>query len=220
MNLKWKRPDCFTLMDALNTTRSEFMTSRQVVRSTVLTCALVVMLMFQGCIVGPSLYQGSFNDYNDAIRKTSDGQMLANLVRMRYFESPVFLQVASVSTSFTLSGNAGASATLNESASNNYGLSTGVGYSETPTITFSLPDSQEYYGRLLAPLSADQVTSLILGGFNSELVFRTAVRGINGLNNQNAEFANFQRNLHPTPSFGRRSRSSKSSGPRESWTWN
>ena len=190
MNLKWKRPDCFILMDALNTTRSEFMTSRQVVRSTVLTCTLVVLLMFQGCIVGPSLYQGSFNDYNDAIRKTSDGQMLANLVRMRYFESPVFLQVASVSTSFTLSGNAGASATLNESASNNYGLSTGVGYSETPTITFSLPDSQEYYGRLLAPLSADQVTSLILGGFNSELVFRTAVRGINGLNNQNAEFAN------------------------------
>ena len=177
-------------MDALNAIRNQVIPYRSVVRSTVLTCALVVMLMFQGCIVGPSLYQASFDDYNDAIRKTSDGQMLANLVRIRYFESPVFLQVASVSTSFTLSGNMGGSATLNESASNNYGLSTGAGYSESPTITFSLPDSQAYYGRLLAPLSADQVTSLVLGGFDSELVFRTAVRGINGLNNQNAEFAN------------------------------
>jgi hypothetical protein len=51
-----------------------------------------------------------------------------------------------------------------------------------------LPASQEYYGRLLAPLSADQVTSLVLGGFDGELVFRTAIRGINALKNQNAEF--------------------------------
>jgi hypothetical protein len=41
----------------------------------------------------------------------------------------------------------------------------------------------------LAPLSAKQVTSLVLAGFDSELVFRTAVRGINGLRNLNADYA-------------------------------
>ena len=188
MNLKEKRPGCFIFLNALNTTRAESMTSRPIVRSTVLICGLVAMLMLQGCLAGPKFYQGSFNEYNDAVRKTSDGQMLANLVRMRYYESPVFLQVASISTSFNLSGNAGASATLNENAMDNYGLSAGAGYSENPTITFSLPESGAYYGRLLAPLSAEQVTSLVLAGFDCELVLLSSVRGINGLKNLNADF--------------------------------
>jgi hypothetical protein len=50
-----------------------------------------------------------------------------------------------------------------------------------------MPESREYYGRLLAPLSAKQVTSLVLGGFDTELVFQTAIRGINGLKNQSAD---------------------------------
>jgi hypothetical protein len=174
-------------------TQSQFMTNRSIVQSTVLTCGLVVMLVFQGCIVGPSLYQASFDDYNDAIRKTADGQMLANLVRMRYYESPVFLQVASVSTNFTVSGSAGASATLNESASNNYGLNAGGGYSESPTITFSLPESREYYGRLMAPLSANQITMLIEAGFDSEMIMRTAVRRINRLENLKIDYSSYPR---------------------------
>jgi hypothetical protein len=129
------------------------MMSRQAVRSKILIWGLVIMGLLSGCTVGPTLYKSSFDDYNDAIRKTSDGQMLANLVRMRYLESPVFLQVASVSTNFTLNSNAGASAGINEGAANNYGINVGAGFSESPTITFSLPESREYYGRLMAPLS-------------------------------------------------------------------
>ncbi len=57
------------------------MISRPVVRYTVLLCGLVFMLISQGCsTVGPALYESSFEDFNDAIRKTSDGQMLSNLV--------------------------------------------------------------------------------------------------------------------------------------------
>ena len=138
------------------------MPGHPVARPAPIICGLAVMAMLQACsTVGPALYESSFDDYNDAIRKTSDGPMLANLVRMRYYESPVFLQVASVSTSFNLSGNAGASAGINEGEGNNYGLSAGGNYSESPTITFSLPESREYYGRLMAPLSASQITRLM-----------------------------------------------------------
>jgi hypothetical protein len=183
MGVKRKRPGCSVLVDALSTTRSESMTSHPVVRTTVLICSLVIMLMLQGCIAGPSLYRVSFNNYSDAIRKTADGQMLANLVRMRYYESPVFLQVASISTNFTVNGDVGASATLDKSAFDSYGFNAGAGYSESPTITFSLPESREYFGRLMAPLSANQITQMIDAGFDSEAVMRTAVRKINGLRN-------------------------------------
>jgi hypothetical protein len=177
------------------------MTRHPVVRSTALICGLLIISVFQGCTIGPTLYKSSFEDYNDAIRKTSDGQMLANLVRMRYFESPIFLQVASVSTSFNLSANAGASATLNQSAPDNFGLNAGGGYSESPTITFSLPESREYYGRLMAPLSANQITMLIEAGFDNEAVMRTAVRRINRLKNVTIEFSTYPQAPQSYPEF-------------------
>ena len=139
--------------------------------------------------MGPRLYITSFEDFNDAIRKTSDGQMLTNLVRMRYLETPVFLQVASITTSFNINGNIGASAGFPEGSGNNYGLSAGGGFSESPTISFSLPESDKYYGRLLAPLSAKQITSLVLGGFDSEAVFLTTTRVINRLRNISPQYA-------------------------------
>ena len=169
MSLMWKQPGSF-------------------VRSTALICGLVIMSMLSGCTVGPALYKTSFTQYNDAVRQTLDEQMLANLVRIRYFQSPIFLQVSSLNTSFSVGGNVGLSGTAVSGGSDTLGASVGGSYEERPTISFSMVESREYYGRLLAPLSADQVTSLVLGGFDSELVFRTSVRGINGLQNLNADF--------------------------------
>jgi len=197
MSLKGKRPDGFILMDALSTKQSEFMTRRSVVRSTILICGLMVMLMLQGCLAGPVLYEASFTQFNDAVRKTLDEQMLANLVRMRYLQSPIFLQVSSVNTSFALGGNLGASGQWPKSGSDVYGATIGGSYEERPTISFSMPESREYYGRLLAPLSADQITSLILSGFDSELVLRVAARGLNRLRNLNADYADSSKESVP-----------------------
>jgi hypothetical protein len=170
--------------------RSVFKTSRPFIRSTVLICSLLVMWMLSGCAIGPKVYKSSFEDFNDAIRKTSDGQMLSNLVRMRYLETPVFLQVASITTSFNFNANLGASAGIPEGGLNDYGLSAGAGFSESPTISFSMPESEKYYGRLLAPLSAKQITSLYFGGFDSEAVFLTTARGVNRLKNISPAFGN------------------------------
>ena len=183
MNLKWKRLERFNLID-MSTKRSGLMQSRSAVR----TCGLLVMSLLAGCTIGPAVYESSFTQYNDAVRKTMDEQMLANLVRMRYYESPMFLQVASLNTTFSVGANAGATASSVSGGDDTLGASIGGSYSETPTISFSMPESEKYYGRLLAPLSAAQVTSLVLAGFDSELVFRTAVRGMNGIQNLNAEF--------------------------------
>ena len=177
----------FISMGGLSKGSSEFMTSRSVFRSMVLICGFLVVWMFQGCTVGPQLYKTSFSEYNDAVRQTLDEQMLANLVRMRYYQSPIFLQVSSLNTSFSVGATVGATGTLSESG-NSGGANIGGSYSENPTISFSMPESQAYYGKLLAPLSAKQITSLVLGGFDTELVFRTAVRGVNRLKNLNVDF--------------------------------
>ncbi len=159
-------------------------------RTTVLAWGLAVLTMLSGCTVGPKLYKTSFTQYNEAVRQTLDEQMLANLVRMRYLQSPIFLQVSSLNASFSVGASADLSGTFPSGGSNSVSAGLGGSYSESPTISFSMPESRVYYGQLLAPLSAKQVTSLVLAGFDSELVFRTAVRGINGLKNLDAGYEN------------------------------
>jgi len=186
INSNWKQTIPFILKRVTSNKLIGIITGHSVVRLMGLGCAFVLMSMLSGCKVGPKLYKTSFTQYNDAVRTTLDEQMLANLVRIRYLQSPIFLQVSSLNTSFAIGGNVGASA----GDGGTYGANIGGSYEERPTISFSMPESRAYYGRLLAPLSADQVTSLVLAGFDSELVFRTAARGINGLKNINADFGN------------------------------
>ena len=71
--------------------------------------------------------------------------MLANLVRMRYFQTPVFLQVSSLNASFSVGANASLSGTFGSGGSNSGGAGLGGSYTESPTISFSMPESQEYF---------------------------------------------------------------------------
>ena len=52
-----------------------------------------------GCQHGPKAMQVSYQDYGAAVQQSRSEQMLTNLVRLRYHEYPVFLQVGSISAS-------------------------------------------------------------------------------------------------------------------------
>jgi hypothetical protein len=182
---------CMPAIDATQAARRGIIAKPSAVRSSFMAAGLVLMSILSGCMIGPKVYESSFNDYNDAIRKTSDGQMLSNLVRMRYLESPIFLQVSSVSSSFSVGGSAGASGTFISGGNDQAGVNAGGSYSENPTITFSLPESRKYYGMLMAPLSSFQILQLVDGGWNSRDVLRTGLRGMNNLKNSTTEYSTY-----------------------------
>jgi len=111
-------------------------------------------------------------------------------VRLRYDDTLYFLQVASISTQFSAQSNFGVTGSIPEGPSPNVlGLSGGVAYSESPIVTWSLPDSTEYYGRLLAPMGADQLTSLAHAGWNPTRVMRVGVKKMNRLRNMDFRVA-------------------------------
>ena len=65
----------------------------------VLLCTLFALT---GCSsLGPGAIQGSRSDYNLALRKTDDEQMLLNLVRLRYRDRPLLLEVSALNTQFS-----------------------------------------------------------------------------------------------------------------------
>ncbi|MDF2233160.1 hypothetical protein P2H44_11415 [Albimonas sp. CAU 1670] len=159
----------------------------------------LALLGLAGCGVQASVIQARHWDLNEMMRQTTNEQLLLNIVRLRYDETPYFLQIGSVTTSFSAGANAGAQATLPDGAPNVLGLSAGVSYAETPTVTWGLPDSRELLGRLHAPMGADQLTVLTQSGLSPASVLRIGAKKINRL--RNLEF-DLERGSYEPDSYG------------------
>ena len=107
-----------------------------------------------GCAIGPASIERDYPRYSQAMREIQDEHLLLNLVRLRYLETPVFLQLTSITTTYEVNANASVSATDSAGGGTSSGAGIGGGYRETPTFTYSLPDSREFFGRMVARLSA------------------------------------------------------------------
>jgi hypothetical protein len=152
------------------------------------TCLLPASLAVftAGCAMQAGIIQSRHWDLNETIRETTNEQLLLNLVRLRFDETPYFLQLSSITTNFSASASLGAAGTFPEGSDNNnvYGVNTGLSYSESPSVTWAIPDSREFLGRFYAPVGADQLTLLVQSGFDVVEVFRFGVQKMNGLRNR------------------------------------
>jgi len=146
-------------------------------------CVAMALAALSGCGIQSKIIEARHWELNDTIRTTTDEQLLLNIVRLRYDEVPYFLQMASVTTSFSAGANVGVGGTLPKGAPNVLSIDAGVSYSETPTVTWALPDSREFLGRLHAPMGADQLSVLAQSGLDLSLVYRIGVKKINRLRN-------------------------------------
>ena len=72
------------------------------------------VLFSAGCAsVGPSTVTRDRFDYTGAISDSWKHQMLLNMVKIRYGDAPVFLDVSSVISQYQISGQFSAGATIN-----------------------------------------------------------------------------------------------------------
>jgi hypothetical protein len=98
--------------------------------------------------------------------------MLLNLVKLRYGDAPVFLDMSSVINHYTVEGSLG------------YSSSSFAGqgaYTDRPTITY-LPVSGEKFARgLVTPIPPPVIVNLIQAGYPVDVVLRLCVHAINGI---------------------------------------
>src|SRR4051794_28798023 len=58
-------------------------------------------LAASGCL-GPAAVRSTRMRYNEVVRSTSDEQLLMNLVRLRYADTPVFIDLPNITSQFEL----------------------------------------------------------------------------------------------------------------------
>ena len=158
----------------------------------VLAAAGAVTLLSVGCQFGPAALKLSHTQYNQALQESSAEQLLLNLVRLRYGEAPVFLEVGSVSAQFVFDQSGDITGTLNEDVGAQKGnpdilrLGGSIGYTERPTISYAPLSGDDFVQRLLSPISLDTVVLLTHSGWRMDRVFRLIVQEMNGLENARA----------------------------------
>jgi hypothetical protein len=124
-------------------------------------------------------------DYTSSISDSWKTQMLINLVKMRYGDAPVFLDVSSVITSYEMlaSANVGGSFISNPNmAGATLGISGAV--ANRPTVTYSPLSGEKFARSLMSPIPPSSILSLIQSGYPVDLVLRLCVQSINGIDNR------------------------------------
>jgi hypothetical protein len=125
-------------------------------------------------------------DYTTVLSDSWKDQTLLNIVKIRYGDVPIFLDVASVINSYELSGRTHLDASGQLSPAKALGgdaLIEGF-YANRPTVTYTPLTGEKFAKSLMAPIPVSPILSLIQSGYQANHVFRVFGHSINGLENR------------------------------------
>lgn len=143
-------------------------------------------LLLSGCasFAPKRLYEDQIG-YSRSLSDSQKAQTLLNIVRIRYGDSPVFLNTTQVISGYSLQRSL--TGTLNlvpgTSASNTIAGTPGVTMTQSPTFTFQPVTGEALAQSFIRPLSPTELLPLSLSGTPIDVLFRLAVQSVNGLQN-------------------------------------
>jgi hypothetical protein len=149
-----------------------------------LACAGTLLLI--GCAsVGPPTVARDRFDYVTTISESWKQQMLLNLLKVRYADAPVFMDVTAVISSYSLEGEVRLGGQYAPPGRGDTLASVGATgrYSDRPTITYQPLAGEKFARSLMAPIPVSGVLFLLQSGYPADLVLRICLNSINGLEN-------------------------------------
>ena len=128
--------------------------------------------------------RASHSLYGEAISTSLNEQFLQNLVRLRYRESPYFLEVGSVTASLSFESTLGVDAEIATGGVTDL-VQPGVGatYANSPTISYAPLQGEEFFRKLMVAVPLESLFVLMQSGWSAARVFGICVERINGIGN-------------------------------------
>jgi hypothetical protein len=166
---------------------------------------ILILTGLSGCAsIGPGTVARDRFDYTTAISDSWKAQMLLNVVKLRYADAPVFLDVSSVISQYGFQGTAGVSGSwfqnpstsLFSSAAQNV-TAQGI-YLDRPTITYAPLSGEKFARSLMTPIPPAAILSFLQAGYPVDLVLRLCVHAINGIHSR---FGGSARTREADPEF-------------------
>lgn len=157
---------------------------------------MCVMLIFSAfCVLtgcthfGPKTVNVDRFDYSTAIADSWKQQTLLNIVKLRYMDLPVFVDVASVVAGYSIQTGVSVNGVYSsdKAIQGNYGSIGGQAiYTDRPTITYVPMTGEKFLRGLITPIDPKNIFAMLQSGYAADFILGLTVESLNGVCNRSA----------------------------------
>lgn len=151
---------------------------------------LIACTFASGCALGPRTIEQSRLQYNEAVKTTSEQQLLLNIVRLRYTDVPSSLALSSIADQRELAAGLKAIPFFTSAGTGPDGTYRGAVFPQAeltgavrPTLSYTPIDDSEFTRRLFTPITLEGMAYLSKTTWPLSTVFRLYLENINWVSN-------------------------------------
>lgn len=149
---------------------------------------LLGAMLLTGCThIGPRTVAVDRFDYSSAIGDSWKQQTLLNIVKIRYMDLPVFVDVASIVSGYSMQTGVTVNGTLSSEKAVQGDFASVGGqaiYTDRPTITYVPMTGEKFLRGLITPLDPKHVFFMLQSGYAADFILGLAVESLNGVRNR------------------------------------
>ena len=157
---------------------------------TSLTLWVVGALLLTGCAhIGPRTVPLDRSDYSTAIADSWKQQTLLNIVKLRYADLPVFVDVASIVAGYSMETTLSAGGSLPQTSAlggNTATLGGSARFTDRPTITYVPMTGEKFLRGLVTPIDPKHIFFMLQAGYPADFLLGLTVESLNGVRNRSA----------------------------------
>ncbi len=150
--------------------------------------ALVGAVALTGCVhLGPKTVAVDRFDYSTAIADSWKQQTLLNIIKLRYLDLPVFVDVSSVVSGYSMVTGVNVNGAVSSETvpqGNFLGAGASAVYTERPTITYVPMTGEKFLHGLIAPIDPKKIFTLLQSGYAADFILGLTVESLNGVRNR------------------------------------
>jgi hypothetical protein len=128
-------------------------------------------------------------DYSTAIADSWKQQTLLNIVKLRYMDLPVFVDVSSIVAGYSIQTGVTVNGVVSseKAMQGDYlGASGQAIYTDRPTITYVPLTGEKFLRGLITPIDPKNIFFMLQAGYPADFLLGLTVEGLNGVRNRSA----------------------------------
>ncbi len=145
-------------------------------------------VVLAGCAhLGPRSVAVDRADYSAAIAESWKQQTLLNIVKLRYMDVPVFVDVSSIVAGYSLQSgvNIGGTESSAKAIQGNFvALGAQAVYTDRPTITYVPMTGDKFLHGLITPIEPKNIFFMLQAGYAADFILGLTVDSLNGVRNR------------------------------------